>query len=185
MTETHTTGTAPRADLNVVIREAQPGDAVALINYFRRIFAEPGISMITQADEYYPTPDMERRFISELVTADNSLFLVAEHDGVIVGQLTLQGGKRRSVRHTATLGITVAREWRGRGIGRRLIEEAVAWARSSGILTRIELHVFERNIGAIRLYEQCGFVTEGRRRRAVFRDGQYIDDLVMGLLLEL
>ena len=40
------------------------------------------------------------------------------------------------------------------------------------------------NQPAIRLYEQCGFVTEGVLRRAVFRDEQYLDELVMALLLE-
>jgi RimJ/RimL family protein N-acetyltransferase len=77
----------------------------------------------------------------------------------------------------------VAREWRGQGIGRRLLERAIEWARGSGVVTRIELHVFTRNEGAIRLYERCGFAVEGTRRRSVRRDGEYLDDLVMALLL--
>ncbi len=87
------------------------------------------------------------------------------------------------MRHTAVLGITVAKEWRGQGIGRRLMKEAIEWARGTGILTRIELHVFARNAVAIALYESLGFVVEGRRRNAVIRDGESIDDCVMGLLL--
>jgi RimJ/RimL family protein N-acetyltransferase len=97
--------------------------------------------------------------------------------------LTLEGARRRNVRHSAVLGITVARGWRGQGIGRRLIEQAIAWAQETCIITRIELHVFARNRGAIHLYETCGFQVEGTRRRAVLRDGEYLDDLVMALLL--
>ena len=122
--------------------------------------------------------------ISEMNRATNSLCLVAEDDGRIVGQLMLQGGKRRNVRHAATLGITVGREHRGQGVGRRLMEYAIDWARAGGVVTRIELNVFVRNSNAIRLYESCGFVVEGRRRRSIHRDGEYMEDLVMALLLD-
>jgi RimJ/RimL family protein N-acetyltransferase len=81
------------------------------------------------------------------------------------------------------LGMSVAREWRGEGLGTRLLEHAIQWARETGIVTRIELFVFARNTGAIRLYERFGFVIEGRRRRSVYKDEQYMDDLLMALLL--
>jgi RimJ/RimL family protein N-acetyltransferase len=169
--------------MTVEIREARPEDAAAIIAYLRRVFAEPSINLITEADEFSLTVEMESRFIRDMARADNSLFLVAEAGDRIVGQLTLEGAKRRNVRHTAVLGITVAREWRGQGVGRRLIERSIEWARESGIVTRIELHVFTRNEGAIRLYQRCGFQIEGTRRRSVRRDGEYLDDLVMALLL--
>lgn len=167
----------------VIVREARPEDAPALIAYFRRIFAEPGINLITEVDEFSPTVETESRYIREMARAANSLFLVAEFDDRIIGQLTLEGGKRRNVRHSAVLGITIADGWRGQGVGRRLIDYALDWARETGILTRIELHVFARNEGAIHLYETCGFVVEGRRRESVLRDGEYLDDLIMGMLL--
>jgi RimJ/RimL family protein N-acetyltransferase len=167
----------------VIVRPARPEDAAQIIAYARAVFAEPGINLITMADEFNPTPESEARMISELDRAGNGLFLVAEDDGRIVGQLTLQGGKRRNVRHATTLGITVGQAYRGRGIGRRLMEYAIDWARAGGVVTRIELNVFVRNTHAIALYESCGFEIEGRRRRAARRDGEYLDDLVMGLLL--
>jgi RimJ/RimL family protein N-acetyltransferase len=169
--------------MTVTIRRARPEDSAAGITYFRRIFGEPGINLITEADEYSPTVEGNARVIRDMNAADNSLFLVAEVGGQIIGILTLEGGKRRNVRHAAVLGITVAQEWRGRGIGRRLMDYAIGWAREAGVLRRIELHVFARNASAIHLYESCGFKLEGTRRRAVLRDGEYIDDLVMSLLL--
>jgi len=168
---------------NIRIREAQPEDAAELIAYFRRIFAEPGINLITEVDEFAPTVEMESRTIREFARAANSLFLVADSNGQIVGQLTLEGGKRRNVHHSAVLGITVAHDWRGQGVGRRLMENAIRWARDGRLLTRIELHVFARNEGAIHLYQAMGFALEGQRRAAVIRDGEPLDDLVMALLL--
>lgn len=49
-------------------------------------------------------------------------------------------------------------------------------------LNRIYLRVLENNPRAIRAYEKAGFTHEGRQRQAEFRDGQYIDMLVMSML---
>ena len=49
-------------------------------------------------------------------------------------------------------------------------------------LNRIFLHVFENNPRAIRAYEKAGFVHEGKLRQAEFKDGMYIDILVMSIL---
>ena len=49
-------------------------------------------------------------------------------------------------------------------------------------LNRIYLRVFENNPGAVRAYEKAGFTHEGRQRQAEFRQGRYIDVLVMSML---
>ena len=49
-------------------------------------------------------------------------------------------------------------------------------------LHRICLRVYEENMRAIRAYEKAGFVHEGRMRQAEFRDGKYLDVLLMSVL---
>jgi diamine N-acetyltransferase len=51
-------------------------------------------------------------------------------------------------------------------------------------LNRIYLRVLESNPRAIRAYEKAGFTHEGRQRQAEYRDGKYIDMLVMSMLKE-
>jgi hypothetical protein len=51
-------------------------------------------------------------------------------------------------------------------------------------LHRVALTVFEFNSRAIRSYEKCGFVVEGRARQAIFRDGRFWDEIHMSVLLE-
>ena len=51
-------------------------------------------------------------------------------------------------------------------------------------LHRIYLRVLETNPRAIRAYEKAGFTHEGRQRQAEFRDGKYIDMLVMNMLID-
>jgi RimJ/RimL family protein N-acetyltransferase len=169
--------------MDYVIREARPEDAEELIAYVKRISEEPGVAIVLEPGEFKLTLEQEQQFIADRAAEDNSLFLVAEAGGEIVGSLTLRGGGRRAIHHESVLGITVKKEWRGQGVGNTLMASAVDWARRSGVITRIELQVFTSNAAAIHLYQKHGFEIEGRRRRAVFREGLYHDNYVMGLLL--
>jgi ribosomal protein S18 acetylase RimI-like enzyme len=82
------------------------------------------------------------------------------------------------------LGIGLVPEWRGRGVGRRLMEHALEAARAFP-LARVELWVRADNARAIALYRQIGFEEEGRRRRTLLVDGVYYDDIMMALLFDM
>lgn len=49
-------------------------------------------------------------------------------------------------------------------------------------LNRIHLHVYENNPRAVKAYETAGFVREGVLRQAVFKNGRYLDLIVMSVL---
>ena len=51
-------------------------------------------------------------------------------------------------------------------------------------LNRIQLYVYDANIWAIRTYEKVGFIHEGRKRQALFKNGKYQDILIMSVLRE-
>jgi RimJ/RimL family protein N-acetyltransferase len=46
----------------------------------------------------------------------------------------------------------------------------------------VYLHVYEFNRRAIRAYEKCGFVLEGRLRQARYSEGKYHDVLILSIL---
>ncbi|SDI77372.1 Acetyltransferase (GNAT) family protein [Ferrimonas sediminum] len=46
-------------------------------------------------------------------------------------------------------------------------------------LRRIELEVYADNSAALALYRKQGFEQEGRARKYAFRDGRYVDALLM------
>lgn len=81
------------------------------------------------------------------------------------------------------LGMLVARDWRGRGVGSALVAAAIEWGREHG-LHKLTLSVFPHNEAAIGLYRKFGFVEEGRRGRHMRRaSGELWDLIEMGLQL--
>ena len=149
----------------------------------RRLLEEPDRHIPLDPDEFTVDVPTERKILGEFGAAGNSVYLGAEVDGGIVGEINLKGRTRRGLRHAATLGMSVARDRRGQGVGDRLVGHAVEWARRSGVLSRIELEVYVVNEPAIRLYRKHGFEIEGRRRSIIRRGDAYEDDYVMALLL--
>jgi ribosomal protein S18 acetylase RimI-like enzyme len=81
------------------------------------------------------------------------------------------------------IGMMVAADWRGRGVGTALVVAAIDWARARG-LHKLTLSVFPHNDAAIALYRKFGFVEEGRRMKQIRRaNGELWDLIEMGLLL--
>jgi RimJ/RimL family protein N-acetyltransferase len=167
----------------VITRLATPDDAEQLIAHVQRLLHEPDRDVPLEPGEFTLTVEQERQVLAEYAATPNAVFLVAEADGAIVGELNCKGSPRQALRHAVTLGISVRQEWRGQGVGSQLMAAAVAWAQQTGIVRRIELYVYARNAAAIHLYEKFGFVVEGRRRHAIFQRGAYLDDLIMARLL--
>lgn len=71
----------------------------------------------------------------------------------------------------------------GQGLGRSAVEALVHYAFSTLGLVRLYLYVLHDNVAAIRLYERCGFILEGRLRHHTWKDGAWKDMIVMGLLV--
>lgn len=70
----------------------------------------------------------------------------------------------------------------GQGYGSDVLRLLLRHGFNTLNLNRIYLQVFENNLGAIRSYEKVGFVHEGRLRQDIFKEGQYLDVLVMSVL---
>ncbi|HVF09646.1 MAG TPA: GNAT family N-acetyltransferase [Abditibacteriaceae bacterium] len=167
----------------VVIRMAQIEDAAQLIEFGKQLAAEPNNNVTFEEGEFNYTVEQEVQLLESCAGSDNSIWLVAEVDAQIVGHLKCTGGTRKATRHSAGIGISVRKDWRGQGVGNQLLAAAIEWAKSTGIITRLDLNVFVRNEAAIHLYNKYGFEVEGRHRRTHCKGGEYIDDLSMALLL--
>ena len=164
----------------IIVREVVVADAEDLQRFLADLYAERLPVMFSR--DSAPSVAEERSLIQQMLATPRSMLLLALAQEGVVGMLDFHCSPRQQCGHSGNFGMSVAKSWRRRGVGTRLIEELFRWARSQGV-RRIELDVFENNPGAVRLYEKLGFLHEGKRREAVEVSGSYIDVLQMAKLL--
>ena len=151
------------------IRPALDGDRLSLAVMFAAV-AEERDGIATE-----PPVDIEARAAHWTLEGT----FVAAAGAELVGSLHVEVSRFGF----GELGLAVAREWRGRGVGSALLAEAIAWSRQRG-LHKLSLDVFPHNTAAIGLYRKFGFVEEGRRIKHYRRtSGELWDSVDMGLLL--
>jgi RimJ/RimL family protein N-acetyltransferase len=153
------------------VRRALPDDARRLAELFAAV-AEERDGIATE-----PPVDVDARTRQFANSLDGTIVAVAAGD--LVGSLHVETTRFG----VGELGMTVARPWRGRGVGSALLATAIEKARREG-LHKLSLEVFPHNDAAIALYHKFGFVEEGRLVKHYRRaSGELWDSIVMGLLL--
>lgn len=73
---------------------------------------------------------------------------------------------------------------RGKGIGTFAVMEMLKHAFENLNLNRVELTVLSDNEVAKHLYEKCGFIYEGRKRKSIYKRGKFVDILIYSILRE-
>jgi putative acetyltransferase len=160
----------------VTVREATLADVDRLLEL---VMAVAGEGRWISVEAPVDVAQRRRRMVEEL-EGEQTVMLVAEAGGGLVGQLDL-----RLARYgVADLGMLVAAGWRRRGVGSALMAEAIDRARKAGA-HKIALQVWPHNAAALALYERFGFRREGYLTRHYRRrSGELWDAVVMGLPLD-
>jgi len=84
---------------------------------------------------------------------------------------------------SAEFGIMIGdKNYWNKGYGTEAVRLLVQHGFNTLNLNRIYLRVLENNPRAIRSYEKVGFIHEGRQRQAEYKDGHYLDLMVMSIL---
>jgi len=99
----------------------------------------------------------------------------------IIGHLDLKGGRLATSLHRCVLGIGIERAYRGLGLGKRLMLEAVAFTRAAPTLSWLDLNVFAHNTNARSLYANLGFEEIGILKDQFRVVNESIDDVMMTL----
>ena len=164
---------------SVVLRRHVPENLAA----FRRWYADPEIARLARYQEAPMRPEEIDRFFEARVVGTEALAM-AIHEAAtdrLVGtcafsQLDADNG-------SALYHITIGEKdvW-GRGYGTEATQLMVDHAFGTLGLHRVALYVFEFNERAVRAYQRCGFVIEGRSRESIWRDGRWWDELGMSVI---
>jgi RimJ/RimL family protein N-acetyltransferase len=101
-------------------------------------------------------------------------------DGVPIGHAGLDDMSPEHRRALAWITIGDA-SYRGRGYGTDAMRALCRWAFDTVNLAKVELEVVADNVAAVAMYERLGFVREVHRRRALWLDGAWRDEYLMGV----
>jgi RimJ/RimL family protein N-acetyltransferase len=163
----------------VVLRRHAPENLGA----FRRWYSDPEIARLARYQEAPMRPEEIERFFTARVVGHDALAMAIHERGSdrLIGTCAFSqlDGDNGSALYHITIGEKDA--W-GRGFGTEATRLMLEHAFGPLGLHRIALFVFEFNERAIRTYQRCGFVIEGRARESIFRDGQWWDEIAMSVL---
>ena len=161
-----------------VIRDLRFEDFNDLVNAYFSYYEESksdqnlGITLFRRK----PTLKEEVAWFKEMyvqVLDGNSIVQVAEADGAAVGLCSIKRQRPGSeLDHTGVLGIAIKKAYRGRGIGRALMESTLK--RCKGTFEQVILEVFDSNPRALSLYRKMGFKEYGKMPKAIKRGEDYI-----------
>ena len=147
-----------------VLRQGTAQDAEGVLRNFVLNHAQTDF-LTTYPDENTFTVEQEEKYLQTKADSPDEVELVAEVDGVIVGQAGIaRVGRADKVKHRATFGISVDIHYWHLGIGRALTRACIALAQQAGYL-QLELEAVADNERALALYESEGFVEYGRNPR--------------------
>ena len=158
-----------------VIRDAVEADLPEIV----RIYNDAIATRMSTAQLERVTVEERRDWIASH-SPNRHPFWVADLDGHIAGWLTLKAFLPRcAYAGTAEVSVYVGEEFKRRGIGRSLLEEAVRRAPKLKITAMIGL-IFAHNEPSLRLFAQLGFEKWGLLPRIALVDDRHRDLTIVG-----
>jgi RimJ/RimL family protein N-acetyltransferase len=165
-----------------VIRNPEPSDAAAMVEYLNRVGGESNYLLFGR-NEFRLSVEEEANYLRNIGRDDLSAMIIAVYAGEIVGIAHLSGSNRKRIAHNAELGLSVAKKYWNLGVGSALMSEAIVYARDTDKIKIINLTVYDENKRAVALYKKFGFEIVGHYPKQICIDGTYYDTTQMNLYL--
>jgi len=170
---------------NIIVREARPEDLAYIVVHLPDL-CSASLHYIPMEEETLPLsaiigPTRPRFPLSEITV--NSHCLIAESQDEIIGILTCRGGRYAETRHITVVEVFIGPDWMNQDIESRLMQEAIAWARETGVVKRLETRILSTCDRTIDLYKKLGFEVEAICRETALIEDRFVDVVIMGLLL--
>ena len=175
----------------IAIRPATAEDLPALFAYLGEQLAEngrDGVLFQPMAPTLEGVPQaLRERFTSAIATPVGQpgwrqLWIALDAGGAVAGHIDLRGRPEPASGHRTLLGMGVRHDLRHAGLGTRLVQEALAWARAAGFAW-VDLEVLAQNHKARALYARSGFTETGETPDLYRIDGVSVGAVSMSLRL--
>jgi len=163
--------------MTVALRSAAAADAEAICTIYNQGIAD----RLATLETALRTPAERRQWLTE--RGPRQPVIVAETADAVIGWGSLNRFSPREVYdRVADFSVYVERSWRGKGVGRRLLDRLIDLARDIGY-HKMVLAALPTNAAGVALYTRAGFTRVGIYREQGQLDGRWVDVLVMEKLL--
>ena len=146
---------------------------------------DPVVMQYTESRFQTHSLEQIRQYVLSVQADTSSRFfaIIEKASGKHIGNIKI--GHIHPVHRHADVGIIIGDKasW-GKGYATESLRLVAGYARESLKLHKLTAGIYANNIGSIQAFLKAGFVVEGRFSRHWFCDGEYVDGLQMGLLLE-
>jgi len=131
----------------------------------------------------FPNPytlEDAKNFIA-FATKDEPIHIFAiDIDGQAVGGIGIHP-QADIMKKNAELGYWLGEKYWGKGIISKAIREIIPWAFNTYDITRIYARPFGSNMASQKVLEKAGFVLEARIKENIFKNGEYLDELIYAI----
>ncbi len=168
--------------MNISIDIALPNDAKEIIEFTKIVGAETD-NLTFDGKGINSTVEASMKYIEMIQNSPDCVFLVAKDSSKIIGTASYNtfSGERKC--HRGEFAISVQKKYWNKGIGTKLLDAIIDFAKNNAKAEIISLEVRSDNAAAIHLYKKFGFVKIGTFKGYFKIDGQLIDFDIMQLVL--
>jgi len=164
---------------SAILRQLEKGDLDDIWSIFNKVVSEmqyiPVVNPVTSRFE------KENWYFRQI--EENNVVIVSEINEHVVGQCMIEHIGWDAAIHVGELGIIISPNYRNIGIGKNLIQEALAAALSKRF-EKVILSCFHTNSNALYLYKKMGFEQTGYRKNQFKLNGTYYDEILMEVVLD-
>jgi len=165
----------------VIVTTLRESDLPDLLTYANNLIAEDTCILLSGAQL---TKEFEKKYVDDTIDAmqkRKKIHFIARIDGCLAASFEIRILPLRKS-HGGEIGISIAKAYRGQGIGKKCMELLIREAHNAG-LRLLTLTCFAINTRALHMYTSLGFRKAGRIPGFLYYKGNYEDEVIMYLPL--
>ena len=160
-------------------RDARPLRALLKSN---RSWLEKWEATIPGYSEFPPVGDIIRSLL-RLAKQNQAAPFIIEHDGDVVGQVTVSGLSFGSL-SSGSIGYWISQDRAGKGITPTAVALVADWCFTGLGIHRVEICIRPENVSSLRIVRKLGMRYEGLRRRYIHIDGDWRDHFCFAVTID-
>lgn len=169
-------------DTEIYICKAEKKDAKDIIEYLNIIGGESDNLLFGQ-DGFTMSVENEEKYIENVNSSETSVMLIGKMDNEIACVGSLSAPTKERISHQCDIAVSVKKKFWNLGVGTKLMNELINFAKQSNKIEILHLGVKSDNTTAIRLYKKMGFEEIGVYKKFFKINGEYSDEILMNLYL--